>query len=307
MKKWWIWLVVVAVAVGGVGLFLGWPTTSVTVDTVRLQLQRVEQTVTCSGTVESVESTGVVLPLACVLERVCVETGQQVEKGAVVAVVDKEATRLLLGSQPTALVALAALDEQLTAPATGIVVAVKGKAGETLEMGTPCVALAPRSSLQVRIAIREKDLPSLETGMRVRVTGDGFDRDSYSGTLSEISSTAGNTGTGAVVEGVVTLEAGQADASLRLGLTAKAAIVTAVSEEALVVPYEAVVSGSDGRDSVYVLEEGLARRREITAQAQLSEGLLLADDALEGATVILQPERITGDGMAVIATEQEET
>ena len=304
MKKWWIWLVVLAVAAGGAGVFLGWPAAPVTVETVRLRPQRVEQTVTCSGVVESAENTGVLLPMACVLEQVSVEAGQQVEKGAVVAVVDKEATRRLLGNNPSALMALAAMDAQLTAPETGIVVAVKGVAGETLEAGTPCAVIAPREALQVRIAIREKDLPALETGMRVRVSGDGFTRDSYAGTLSEISSTAGNNGTGAVVEGVVTLEAEEADASFRLGLSAKAAIVIAVSEEGLVVPYEAVVN-RNGTDGVYLLEDGIARRRDIPVLAQLGDGLLLADETLKGAEVILEPKKITGDGMAVQAAGEE--
>lgn len=306
MKKWWIWLVVLAVAAGGAGVFLGWPAAPVTVETVRLRPQRVEQTVTCSGVVESAENTGVLLPMACVLEQVSVEAGQQVEKGTVVAVVDKEATRRLLGNNPSALMALAAMDAQLTAPETGIVVAVKGVAGETLEAGTPCAVIAPREALQVRIAIREKDLPALETGMRVRVSGDGFTRDSYAGTLSEISSTAGNNGAGAVVEGVVTLEAEEADASFRLGLSSKAAIVIAVSEEGLVVPYEAVVN-RNGTDGVYLLEDGIARRRDIPVLAQLGDGLLLADETLKGAEVILEPKKITGDGMAVQAAGEEGT
>ena len=305
MKKWWIWLVVVAVAGSGIGVVLGWPETPVAVETETLQPRRVEQTVTCSGLVEAADTTGVVLPMNCVLEQVHVRVGQQVEKGAVVATVNKEATRKLLGNQPAALMGLASMEAELTAPETGIVVAVAGTPGTVLEAGNPCAVLAPRSALRVRITIREKDLPSLETGMQARVSGDGFSRDSYRGALAEISYTAGASGTGAVVEGVVTLEKNQADASLRLGLTAKAAIVTAVSEEALVVPYEAVVSDSDGRDYVYVLEEGLARRRELTVAAQLGDGLLLADGGLEGAQVILEPEKIFGEGMAVHATAEE--
>ncbi|MBQ8684229.1 MAG: HlyD family efflux transporter periplasmic adaptor subunit [Clostridia bacterium] len=305
MKKWWIWLVVVAVAAGGIGVLFGWPAAPVTVDTVRLRPQRVEQTVTCSGVVETAENTGVALPLSCVMEQVCVEEGQQVEKGALLAVVNKAATRQLLTGQPAALLALASLEAEITAPAAGIVMGVKAQAGQVLEGGTPLAVIAPRTALQVRIAIREKDLPSLEPGMRAYITGEGFAQERYTGTLSEIAATAGNSGTGAVVEGVVTLESEQADVSWRLGLTAKAAIVVAVSEEALVVPYEAVLSDSDGKDSIYILEDGVAHRCEIKTAAQLGTGLLLADNALEGATVIIRPEKVSGDGVAVQTVEQE--
>ena len=155
----------------------------------------------------------------------------------------------------------------------------------------------------MRIAIREKDLRVLKTGMPVRVTGDGFQKDAYAGTLTEIASAARNgSGSGTVVEGVVTLKEGEIDHSLRLGLTAKAAIVTAVTDGGVVVPYEAVLTEEE-QSYVFVLEDGCARRRNIRVLEQLADGVLLADGDLSDARVIAQPGRIDRDGMAVVAAE----
>ncbi len=304
MKKRWIWIALLVVVAVGVGWYISRPETPMTVDTMLLQPQRVEQTINCTGAVESAESTGVFLPLSCVIREVWVEPGQQVEVGDTLFAIDKEATRYLQEDSAD-LLTLAAMEEQVTAPYSGIVTAVKAKVGKTLEPETPCVALALPSSLQVRVSIREKDLRTLKTGMTVRVTGDGFQKKSYDGILTDISSAASTAGSGAVVEGVITLQEGQVDVSMRLGLTAKAAIITQITEDGLVVPYEAILSDDRGQDYVYVLEEGRAHRIDVEAAAQLSDGILLADPAMQGKRLILQPDKIAEEGIAVVCAGEE--
>ena len=285
MKKRWIFVLLLVAVAAGVTVVAGWPQPTVTVKTATLTPQLVEQTVTCTGAVEAAESTGVFAPISCVLRDVAVAEGQRVQKGDVLATVDREATRAML-SDPAQLMVLAAMPEELTAPEDGIVVQVKATPGTVLEMGVPCAVLA-----------------LLETGMPVRVTGDGFQKDAYAGTLTEIASAArSGSSSGTVVEGVVTLKAGEIDPSLRLGLTAKAAIVTSVTDGGVVVPYEAVLTEEE-QSYVYVLEDGCARRRNIRVQSQLAQGVLLADGDLSGARVIAQPGRIDRDGMAVVAAE----
>lgn len=300
MKKWWIVLVAAAVACVGIGFVLRRPEETVTVRTTRLQPQTVEQTVSCAGIVEAANGTGVFAPTVCILKEVTAQEGKPVKAGDVLAVVDKETTRLAgLADSKAAALALAAMPDKLTAPEDGILVAVNGHTGQTLEEGTPCVVIAPRSSVQVRIAIREKDLRKLKEGMPVRVTGDGFSKKSYTGTLTEISSTAHTKGGETVVEGVVSLQSGQVDDSMRLGLTAKAAVITSSKEDGVVVPYEAVREDDNAKEYVYVLQDGVAVRRELKVAAELMDGLLLEDTSLAGATLITQPDLVPEEGAAV--------
>ncbi len=301
MKKWWLFFVAAAVASSGIALVLGRPAPEVTVDTVRLEPRAVEQKITCTGVVETAEKQSISLDVTCIIKEVLVEEGQTVEAGTPLVRVDKEASRLagLTGQGGDALT-LAAMAETITADKAGVVLAVNAKAGQPLEAGTPCVVVAPRSALQVRIAIKQKDLRTLEEGMPAQVSGDGFRRGSYEGALTEISATAHTAGSGeTVVEGVVSLDEGQADDSLRLGLTAKAAVVVSANEAALVVPYDAVREDDQGKEFVYVLEDGFARRRELQVAEELSTGVLLADEALAGAEIITDPDAVTQDGMPV--------
>ena len=233
MKRKWIGIgIAVAVLIGVVAAPK--PQTAVSVATMVLEPRRVEQTVTCNGAIEAGESQGVFAPLSCVISEVIVRVGQQVKAGDVLATVDKDATRQLIENDRELQLLLAAMQEEIRADADGIVVAVKAKAGEILDFTSPCAVIAPRESLQVRVTIREKDLRRLRTDMAVRVSGDGFGQATYEGTLTDIASTATASGNGSVVEGVITLKKGQADETLRIGLTAKAAVITKIVEKGLV-------------------------------------------------------------------------
>lgn len=281
----------------GIGAWLHRPVTPPTVKTTVLTPTQVEQTVSCNGVVEAVNGVGVFAPVSCCIREVRVAEGQRVKKGDVLAVVDKEATYAEAGDIATQ-VALAAMEEKLTAPEDGIVVEVSAKAGETLAFGTPCVLLVRPCDLQVRIAIRERDLRVLQEGMSVRISGDGLEQAAYLGKLTEISGTASADSSAIVVEGIVVPNEGQTDDSFRLGLSAKATVITSVVEEGYLIPYEAVLADEQG-SYIYVLQEGKACLRRVNEAVQVPYGLLMADDSLVEATVILEPEKVSGDGATV--------
>ncbi len=297
MKKRWFWIVTAVVTVVGVAMWMRTPETPPTVKTMVLTASQVEQTVTCNGMVEAADGMGVFAPVSCHIREVCVTVGQRVKKGDVLAVVDKETTYAESGDLATQ-VMLAGMDEALTAPEDGIVVEVSAKVGETLKLGTPCVLLVRPCDLKVRIAIREKDLRVLREGMRVRISGDGLERSAYEGTLSEISCTASMNSSTPVVEAVVTPDAGVTDESFRIGLSAKATVITSVTEAGYLVPYEAVLADEEG-SYIYVLQEGVARLYRVEGAVQVPRGLLLTDADLADATIILEPEKVTQDGAAV--------
>jgi len=301
MKKRWI-LVLLVGAIGVGALTLDGDSETVKVTTAVLSSGRVEQTVTCTGVVESAKATGVFLPVPCMIDQVCVKEGDRVKKGDVLAVIDKQATFDTAGNEAVRL-QLAAMAEEVTAPESGVGVGVNALGGAPTEMGIPCVLLALERDLQVRICLREKDLQVIRQGMPVRLSGDGFTRQVYTGSLADISAAARtDTGAGTIVEGVVKLDAGQVDTSLRLGLTARATVVTAVTEAGVLVPHEAVLSDEEGA-YVYLLKDGCAVRQNLKVMGQVAAGILLTDRSLEGQKVICNPTQIQKENMMV----QEET
>ena len=297
MKKRWFWIGLAAVVAAGGIAWASRSDESPTVTTKVLTPMRVEQTVSCNGVVEATDGIGVFAPVTCHIKEVRVAVGQRVSKGDILAVVDKEAT-YAASSDKAAQIALAAMDAMLTAPEDGIVVEVDAEIGKALKMGTPCAVIVRPCDLQIRIAIREKDLCTLEEGMSVRVSGDGLAATAYYGTLSEIACAASTDGSVPMVAGVVTFDENQVDDSFRLGLSAKAAVITSVTEEGYVIPYEAVLSDAYG-SFIYLFDEGVARLYRVENSIQMPSGLLLTDVALDGVSVILDPDRVSSDGAFV--------
>lgn len=297
VKKWWILLLILLVVAIGVGWWMSRPQQPPTVKTAVLTPTQVEHTISCNGVVEAADGVGVFAPVSCRIREVKVAVGQRVNKGDVIAVIDKDATLTETGDVATQ-VMLAAMEEELVATEDGIVIEVSAEVGKTLKLGTPCAVVVRPDDLRVRIAIREKDLRTLREGMQVCISGDGLEKSSYSGVLTEISCAASTSSSATVVAGVVTPDVGVADTSFRLGLTAKATVITSVTENGYLVPYEAVLADEEG-SYFYVLQDGIARVYRVKEAIQVAQGWLLTDETLNKSTVILEPEKVVADGAQV--------
>lgn len=310
MKKRWIILAVLSLGTVAAFVLLRSKPQTVIVNTTTLKTSSVEKTVSCSGIVEAGEYAYATANASCVVGEVFAEVGKYVKKGQRLLSVDKDATEKLYqtGDRVGNALDLATMTEYILSPTDGVVVSVDALSGGVLQSGLPCVTIAPQSALQVRVLIREKQLPSLRVGQSVRVSGAGFDKEVYHGRLSEISFAANTDMTGAesVVDGVVTLDEGQSDASMRLGLTAKVKVVVSGQENVLLVPYEAVMSDENEECYVYVVKNNVASRRSITPIEEYADGVSVDQTQLVGCEVVTQPSLITRDGMTVqIATREE--
>lgn len=302
MKKWWIFPALFSVAIAMVAMARNNTNASVTVKTAVLQTQRVEQTLSCSGVIEAGELVAVLVPQTCIVDEVLVEVGQRVTVGDTLVTVNKEATKLLQISdnRVSSALTLSTMEDSIVATQDGIVVSVDATKGAMLEPTEPCIVIAPDNGLQVRVMIREKQLPSLEVGQEVRISGAGFDKPLYHGQLSEISSTVSQSSGGeGIVEGVIALNEGEADTSMRLGLSAKAKVVVSSIEEGLLIPYEAVVGEDSGAQYVYFVQDGCVKRETIDSQGDFNGGVLVPRSDWVGRSLVLEPDKITSDGQAV--------
>lgn len=308
MKKWWILPIVAVVVVAAIGARKNTGSEPVSVRTSVLQMQRVEQTVSCNGVIEAGEITGVFAPQTCIADEVLVEVGQRVKAGDVLVTIDKEATRQiqLSSDRLTEALPLTAMGTAITSPTDGIVLSVEAMDGVMIETTAPCLTIAPISQLQVRVLIREKQLPSLEVGQAVRVSGAGFDKSVYYGCLEEISGAASaSSGSEGVVEGVVRLGENESDESMRIGLSAKAKVVVSVVEDGLLIPYEAVVHGDGDESYVYFVQDGRAQRQVIDFLGEHTSGLLVDRTEWAGKTLILEPDKVSDDGVQVRTAQED--
>ena len=272
----------------------------------------VRHTVDYTGRVESAESKSVYTEIACIAGDVLVKSGQMVEKGDVLFTVDVDATKQVastLGGQGT----IPGLDldslnlqKEVTAPVRGIVSSLNVTEGDITDTSKPCVVISSGEALQVKIGVPEKGLSHIYEGQEVTLSGVAFEKESYRGTVSEISPSARTQLNGSVSETVVdttvTIDPEDVDDSLRVGLSAKASVTLEVSPNALIVPYDAVQQDDDGREYVYVYENGKAVKRVITTGNELVEGFEVKKGLSDGDQIIADPSKVDKNGAVVKST-----
>jgi len=269
--------------------------------------QTVTQTVVCTGTLQMGKGTAVVTGVPCVIGTVEATAGDRVKKGDVLMTVDRAATLAQasqLGLSQTAhMTASAALPDCVTAPEDGVVAEVAVETGDWSDGTTPCMTLSGDGGIQVAITVSEQNLSKVQVGQTVRVSGVAFEKDVYDARLTHLASsahrTASTNGSRTVVDGVVSLEPSQIDRSLMAGLTAKAVITVDTRENAVVIPYEAVLEQTATTAVVYCIDGHQAYRRTVNVLEETADGLEIQGGLSPGEWVVVNPEGIEGEATAI--------
>ncbi len=187
-----------------------------------------------------------------------------------------------------------AAKEGIKSDFNAVVTDVKGVDGAPVTAGTAVVTLANLDDVQVTIQVSKSDLPKIAIGEKVDITINNMP---YEGEVSQISGTATKNSNGVAVVGT-TIKVTNPDENIILGVEANNKIHAQKADNTIVLPYELVQTDATG-DYVYVLENGVVARRDVTigisnsTEAQITEGLS------EGDSVISSDVSTLIEGMAV--------
>ncbi len=279
---------------------------AVAVKLVSVHASQVRKTIECNGKVQATDSKEVFVSAPCIAGEVYVKKGQRVEKGEVLFAVDTDATQQVL-SQLSGTVTDIPMDSSksvVTAPMAGVVSTLNVQTGELTDKSEPCAVITGGEGIRVAVSIREKYLSQVEVGQAVEIAGVAFDKKVYHGTVTHIDETAHQAYVGTVsetvVDAVVSLNEAEADDSLRAGLNARATVVTAVLDNALLVPYECVTQDENGKEYVYVYgEDGTATRCMPQFGEECSDGVLVVSGLSSGVRLVQNPDALSGETVAV--------
>ncbi len=143
---------------------------------------------------------------------------------------------------------------EVRAPFAGIVTERLVNVGDYVTLNQPLFRIVDFDSIVARIYVPEKELPFLATGLDARLTAEAIGGASFVGTVDRISPVV-DPGTGTVKVTVATPR----QEGLRPGMYVEVELVTAVHEDALLVPKRAIVYDND---QLFVFRLGDERRVE---------------------------------------------
>ena len=149
----------------------------------------------------------------------------------------------------------------VTAPASGTITAVYATEGAA--PNGVLFQIENTDALQVDVKIKEYDVNSLKPNMAAIIKADATGDEEYDGYLEKISPSAvrtpetaeaANTANTKDVEFDATVVVSSKETNLRIGMTARADIITEQKDIVFAVPYDAISTAADGSSVVYTVK-----------------------------------------------------
>ncbi len=186
---------------------------------------------------------------------------------------------------------------ELRAPRDGVVYGLSVKAGEMVQEGQLLAGIADPGTPRVRLRVDQPDLPKIASGQHLQVTFPGLPGREFEGSVVLAAPVLREVDGREV--GEVTGEISDPQHLLPLNASVDAKILLAERRGVLIVPRAALYREGDRR-YVYLLRDGRARRRDVTAgligltEVEITGGLAVGDRVvLAGEVPLVEGLRVT--------------
>ena len=186
----------------------------------------------------------------------------------------------------------------IIAPRDGTVLRRLVEERELVAAGAPVLVLGAKDrGFVVRTGLADREIVQVRLGDKAQIRLDALPGQTIEGRVTEVASAADAASGMFMVE--IALEAG--DLPLKSGLVAKLVITpaTAANGKRVYVPISSIVEGDGRRASVFVLENDLAKRREVSVDFIENEGVALTKGVAAGEQVITDGALYLEDGERV--------
>jgi membrane fusion protein, multidrug efflux system len=180
-------------------------------------------------------------------------------------------------------------------PFTGSVAARRVNLGDYVRAGTVMFRLVQDDPLKFRGEVPEREAPAVEAGQEVRVAVDAFAGETFLGRVNRVGSATDPAARSLAFEALVP----NPDHRLRPGFFGHADVIVAHDERALAVPRSAL-STFAGVTKLFVIEDGVAREREVTLGVDLGDGWIEVQGVERGMHVATSGLAKLADGTQVV-------
>jgi len=183
---------------------------------------------------------------------------------------------------------------QIRAPIDGVVSSRDITVGTTVREGDVLFRVTDLDNLVAYIHVPQRELHRFEPGQPARLNMAAWPGEAYPATVARISPTVDpESGTFRI-----TLAVPAAEGKLRPGMFGKLDIVYEIHQDALMVPAEAVLA-EDMEEAVFVIDEGIARRRPVTTGLNSDGRIEVLSGLSAGESVVIVGQAGLKDGSPV--------
>lgn len=307
---------------------------------VRVRVMKVEYACTdggrrFTGTVEESSGSTLSFPVAGTVRRVCVETGQRVSKGDLIAVLDEES---LQSAYDAAAAALEQADDacrrmrllydngslpemqwvevqsrlkqarsaermarknlsdgSLYAPFSGVVSEKSVEVGHNVMPGMPVARLVAVSPVKVSVSVPENEIALVRVGQPVSVRVSALGGRTFSGEIVEKGIEASPLSRSYTVKALVDNPSG----ALMPGMICTLGMGMGESAPAVMLPMGVIQTDEANRTFVWVSDKGKARKRTVVTGRLEPGGVQVTSGLAAGTEVIVEGQQKVSEGMDI--------
>lgn len=185
-------------------------------------------------------------------------------------------------------------DTKIKTPISGIVSARPVDIGTMIQNNTTIANVVDISKLKVKLNVSEQDAFRIKVGDNVDVTTEVYPGITFEGKVSTISSKADDAHT-YPIEVVL---ANSTRYPLKAGMFGRVSLISVKDHESVTIPRQALI-GSTKKPQLYVVENGIARLRDIVVGLQVGTNLEVLSGLNEAETIVLSGQNNLKDSVAV--------
>ncbi len=184
---------------------------------------------------------------------------------------------------------------RIIAPITGILNDLPVEEGEYVQEGKAVAEVVEADPVKVVVQVPERDVPFFSVGQKTEVLADIKGREqSASGVITFISELADSQTRSTRMEVTVPNK----DGLLRSGQIVRARLTRRILENVIMIPLLAVIPMEDGK-AAYVVESGLAQRRDVTLGVIKGDRVQAIKGLQPGDQLIISGHRFVAPGQKV--------
>jgi RND family efflux transporter MFP subunit len=181
------------------------------------------------------------------------------------------------------------------------VTSITVSSGEMVAPSVPLLSIIDVSRIFVKVGISEKDISKVKEGQTVHLEIDAFPEEKFQGEI--VSKGVAVDQMSKTLE--VKIEVLKPEVDIPVGVFARGDILVKTNQDALLIPTSALTRKKDGI-YVYVIEEEIARQKEVVLGIIQDERVEILDGLSEKEEIIVLGNQELEDGLKVDVLDKEE-
>lgn len=189
---------------------------------------------------------------------------------------------------------------QVSSPIAGIITDLPVTVGMMLNPGTEIANVIDISTLKLKVNVAETDVFKLKLGNSVTITTEIYPNTKFNGTISSISQKADDAHTYPVEISL----ANSKQYPLKAGMFAQATFHTNVEQYGIMIPRSALVEDDTTNPQVFIVENGIAKLRNIVTGQELGTNLVVLQGLSETDSIVTMGQTNLTNGAKVRVTNE---